>query len=163
MQQQTRKVVINSEYGGFGLSPKAIRRLAELQGKPCYFFVRDPEQPGIKYKPATLEEVEAAFMWTAYIVPNPYEVVGKYDDDLWMAMPLEERQAINARWRDITLSDWSQQRDDPMLVQVVEELGESASGRLSELRVVEIPVNADYEIQEYDGREWIAEKHRTWA
>lgn len=54
------------------------------------------------------------------------------------------------------------ERDDPVLVQVVEELGFEASDLFSELKVVEIPDDVDWIIQEYDGEEWIAEKHRTW-
>jgi hypothetical protein len=29
--------------------------------------------------------------------------------------------------------------------------------------VVEIPDGIEWSIQEYDGLEWVAEKHRTWA
>lgn len=32
------KVVINKCYGGFGLSPKAEKRLGELMGKEIYFY-----------------------------------------------------------------------------------------------------------------------------
>jgi hypothetical protein len=54
-------------------------------------------------------------------------------------------------------------RDDPVLVAVVEELGTSADTRMSELRVVEIPDDVEWQIEEYDGSEWVAEKHRTWC
>jgi hypothetical protein len=47
-------------------------------------------------------------------------------------------------------------------VAVVEELGARANGRHAELKVVEIPANVDWEIDEYDGAEWVAEKHRIW-
>lgn len=54
-------------------------------------------------------------------------------------------------------------RDDLDLVQVVKELGEKANSRYSNLKIVTIPDDVDFDIQEYDGREWIAEKHRTWC
>lgn len=54
------------------------------------------------------------------------------------------------------------ERTDPRLVAVVEELGKKASGPTAELRVVEIPDGIEYEIEEYDGYEHIAEVHRTW-
>lgn len=60
-------------------------------------------------------------------------------------------------------SDSSIARDDPDLVRVVEELGEEASGKYAELRIVEIPDGVEWEIEEYDGLEWVAEKHRTWS
>lgn len=53
-------------------------------------------------------------------------------------------------------------RDDEYLVQVVEEMGELANGNYAKLKVVEIPNDAEWQIEEYDGIEWIAEKHRTW-
>lgn len=30
------------------------------------------------------------------------------------------------------------------------------------LKVVSIPADVEWQIEEYDGAEWIAEKHRTW-
>ena len=53
-------------------------------------------------------------------------------------------------------------RADPILVQVVEELGNAANDRFAQLAVVEIPDGVEFEISEYDGREHVAEAHRTW-
>ena len=53
-------------------------------------------------------------------------------------------------------------RNDPDLVSVVEDLGESANGFAANLKIVEIPEDVDWCIEENDGREWVAEKHRTW-
>lgn len=54
-------------------------------------------------------------------------------------------------------------RANERLVTVVEELGEKAWGESARLKVVEIPDDVEWEIAEYDGIEWIAEKHRTWC
>lgn len=53
-------------------------------------------------------------------------------------------------------------RDCPVLVALVEEMGERANSCYSQLVVVEIPDDVDWYIEEYDGMEWIAEVHRTW-
>jgi hypothetical protein len=53
-------------------------------------------------------------------------------------------------------------RADPLLVRVVEELGEEANGSFAKLKVVEIPDGVDYQIDDYDGVESIHEKHRSW-
>ena len=53
-------------------------------------------------------------------------------------------------------------RDDPALVQVVEELGAKANGDYAELAIVEVPDGVDWYVSEYDGREHVAENHRTW-
>ena len=52
-------------------------------------------------------------------------------------------------------------RDDPLLVEIVEKLGDDANDKYSKLRVVEIPDDVQWQIEEYDGWEHIAEKHRT--
>jgi hypothetical protein len=58
-------------------------------------------------------------------------------------------------------------RDDPVLIKIIEDVGiQSASSGFSKLRIIEIPddVPADgWMIQDYDGMEWVAEKHRTWC
>jgi hypothetical protein len=38
-----------------------------------------------------------------------------------------------------------------------------ANGTYANLKVVTIPGDVDWEIGEYDGMEWVAEKHRTWS
>lgn len=53
-------------------------------------------------------------------------------------------------------------RDCPVLVALVEELGERVNTAYSTLKVVEVPDEVDWYIDEYDGMEWIAETHRTW-
>lgn len=58
---------------------------------------------------------------------------------------------------------YDHRRSDPDLVRVVEEMGEAANGRFARLRVVEVPDDVEWEIDEYDGTEHVAEKHRTWS
>jgi hypothetical protein len=61
------------------------------------------------------------------------------------------------------ISDYNMKRNDPDLVRVVEALGKSADDVHAELRVVEVPDDVDWVIEEYDGLEWVAEVHRTWS
>lgn len=53
-------------------------------------------------------------------------------------------------------------RDDPQLIEVVEDMGDAANGMCARLDVTEIPADVSWQIEEYDGLEWIAESHRTW-
>lgn len=53
-------------------------------------------------------------------------------------------------------------RNDPKLVEVVERLGSKANDLCAELHVIEIPDDVEWQVEEYDGMEHIAEKHRTW-
>lgn len=54
------------------------------------------------------------------------------------------------------------ERDDTNLVKVVEQL-DNANDQYSSLDIVEIPEGIEWKIENYDGVEWISEKHRTWS
>lgn len=61
-----------------------------------------------------------------------------------------------------TLADTGNFRTNSTLIQIVEEMGQRASDKYSKIVVIEIPDDVDWIIEEYDGNEWVAEKHRTW-
>ena len=63
---------------------------------------------------------------------------------------------------DPEFTDQDIDRDDTYLVRLVEEWGERAEDNFAQLKIVDIPADVDWIIQEYDGHEWIAERHRTW-
>jgi hypothetical protein len=67
----------------------------------------------------------------------------------------EVRAGHSGEMRDIP-------RNDLLLVEAVESLGEEADGEYAELDIVEIPDDIEWEIEEYDGKEWVSERHRTW-
>lgn len=156
------RVVINRCYGGFSLSKKAVKRLAELQGRKCYFFTHDfaLKAKGLSgYVPTTEETTGRDLFWTAFDIQNPDEVM-KGD---WHSMTSEEKDAHNSLYGKHHLSNRPDDRSDPLMLQVIEELGDEANGGCAELKIVEIPDGTDYELDEYDGIEHIAEKHRTWS
>lgn len=64
--------------------------------------------------------------------------------------------------QDFPLYAWAIPRIDDNLISVIEELGHESWGKFSELKIVEIPDDVEWEIAEYDGVEWVAEKHRKW-
>lgn len=70
------------------------------------------------------------------------DLIGKYS--------LVDRGDINIR----TSSD---------LVECVETLGDAVNNTFSLLKVMDIPDNVEWEIEEYDGNEWVSEKHRRWC
>jgi hypothetical protein len=54
-------------------------------------------------------------------------------------------------------------RDDPALIQTVEELKDKAGGSYARLVIVEIPDDVKWDVCSGEfGHEWVAEKHRTW-
>ena len=55
------------------------------------------------------------------------------------------------------------ERDDPVLVDVIRQLGDKANDRFSELKIVEIPDGVQWEIcEEEGGIEYVTEAHRVW-
>ena len=53
-------------------------------------------------------------------------------------------------------------RAHPDLLSVVEALGKDANGMCADLEVVDVPDDVDWCIGEYDGKEWVSEKHGCW-
>jgi len=137
-----RKIVVNRCYGGFSLSHEGM--LAYARHKGLTLYPRQGKFSLVKY-------------WTYWLVPEPIET-----PDNWATLPLEERQRINAEVSAARISDSDLDRDDPALVAAVEELGAAAAGKFAKLEIVEIPDDVEWQIDEYDGHEWVAEKHRTW-
>ena len=136
------KVVINKCFGGFGLSHKAIMRYAELAGITLYTYYDDI---ALKvYGPDRLHESGRRHYMTVPCDADEHGVVSKFPDEGY--------------W-----SYYDMERTDPLLIQTVEELGQDADGQHAKLAVIEIPDGIDWEIDEYDGTEQIAEKHRTWC
>lgn len=53
-------------------------------------------------------------------------------------------------------------RDDPVLISVIKELGQDSWGNFSELKIIKIPADVDWDIEQHDGVEWVVEVHRKW-
>ena len=49
------------------------------------------------------------------------------------------------------------------VMEVIEKLREEADGPHAELKIVHVPDDVEWQVKEYDGMEWVAEKHRTWG
>ncbi len=54
-------------------------------------------------------------------------------------------------------------RTNPVLIRLIEELGELANRPQSRLCVVDVPDGIEWELLNYDGTETIHEKHRIWG
>lgn len=59
--------------------------------------------------------------------------------------------------------EFERNRTSPSLIAVVEKLGDEANASFSKLKVVEIPDDVEWFIDDYDGIETIHEKHRIWS
>jgi hypothetical protein len=129
------KIVINTCHGGFTLSEAGIKRYAELKKLALYI-------EGDKYFPT---------YWT---IPKEDRLGFLSDDDYRKARD-EDRIKHIQLCQKYTISAYHFDRTDPILVQVVEELGTGASGDCSKLAVIELEKGTLYRIDEYDGYESI--------
>lgn len=154
------KIVINNCFGGFGLSPLALKKFAARKGKECFFFRHSFKEN--TYTPISLDDLtDHDVFWTAFSVPNPKDVL--CDNTKWHEMSDEKRKESNAKYNSIYLNSRPDDRSDPDLIAVVEELGDTASGACAHLKIVEIPDDVKWEIDEYDGLETVREVHRSWS
>lgn len=144
------KVAINKCYGGFGLSVAAYEKLIEW-GVPARKYVNQELGEDGLYKKQPLNDGEVIF--DRALTPEGEDSI----NDLYWKYP---KSRVSRRYWDCWTSE---NRTHPLVIRVIEELGEAADGECAQLTVVEIPDGVDYEIDEYDGVEHIAEKHRTWA
>lgn len=151
-----KKIVINTKHGGFGLSALAIKRYLELNGKECCFY----ETKGHQIFPITLEEAQKDTHWTAFTVSNPEQYLNLSKP--WYDLSEQEREEFNKTWDSLSVYSSDIERDDKNLIQTIEELKEKANSRFADLKIVEIPDDVEWTIEDYDGVEWVSEKHRTW-
>lgn len=143
-----KRVAINVCYGGFSLSALACQEYLKLIGKPCYFFKMSLERD--RYEVLSLEEASETAFFKVYLVSDPLrEIV------------VDENGKSN--YRELTFRERELSRENPNLIKVIETLGEKANGQFSQLKIVEIPDDVEWTIEEHDGAEWVAEKHRTWG
>lgn len=142
------KIVINKCYGGFGLSEAAIRDYASRKGLTLY-----PETP----------DRFSALIGPTWFIKPPGERGDILSNEAFMTAPQAARIVSNKAHAAATLHARDMPRNDPDLVATVEALGKKANDRFGDLTVVEIPDDVEWEIEEYDGKEWVSEKHRTWT
>lgn len=142
------EILLNRGCGGFGLSLKAQERYLELIGKGCYFYQWDQyesKDTGIdKYilipdKPENEKYCEITV--TNYLGDITHDIPG-----------------------DVYFCIHSLRRNDPILIQVVKELGPEAEDMYSKFNIITIPDDVkEWYIGKDNGYESVHEKHRMWS
>jgi len=142
------KVLINKCYGGFCVNTEVIKRLVILDAKciekiaPKKYYGRESDFKSDFHNYLDIGDGFFAHKhgYSVYKDGYLYHLCDGYGDEK------------------------SKTRTDKDLISVFEELGsEKSSGMCAKLGVVEIPDGIDFVIEEYDGYESVAEKHRTWS
>jgi len=128
---ETHKILINACFGGFSVSYKALQLYYQRKYNQKLYFYKSINWDG-DYVRCKLEEAESAF------TADLGEHYNKYEEN----------------HSDTYVSKYSFDRTDPVLIEIVEELGKEANGPYADLKVVTIKGNK-YRINEYDGYESI--------
>ena len=141
------KVVINKCYGGFELSTKTLTHLIITKPDSQILITQSiVDYYGPNFTSESKEE------YTEEVAPN------LFTDKLF------QKEFYNPTTDTITiLEPYNLDRTHPDLIELVETFQDEANGEHSQLKIVEIPDDVDFIIEDYDGLECIAEKHRTWS
>lgn len=128
------KIILNKCFGGFDVSDEAYKLYAKKKGLELYEYESD-----FNFSDTTFKKIEgdSKSLFTYYFTKDFGEEAKISDKDY-------EKYHLYIR---------EEYRKDETLIEVVEELGNRASGGFGELEVVEIPDNCFYKIDEYDGME----------
>lgn len=139
------KVAINCENSLFALSDKAVERCLEL-GMKCTSYTPEREDGNPD------DEI--------YLDPNADFVYIEKEDRPW----LTSYETVTKFGENFAIEE-RKFRCNPVLISVIEELGEMASsGPFNCIRLVEIPFQGveGWHIVEEEGYETIHEDHRVW-
>ena len=135
-----REVIINNCYGGFGLSWQALMWLAAKYDLAIFTALSDYR----RYDGRVAE-------WGVKIALP----CGRVLDDRLGCFIFGKNGSESCHFE--------LDRDFAPAIEVVRALGQCANDDYAELKIIEIPSDVDYCIEEYDGDEWVAEVHRTWS
>ena len=136
-----KKVILNKCFGGFGLSKEAYELYAKKKGISVFHYTQENLKKEI-YTYATDDNRTFDFYFTKDFGDNVY--------------------ISNEDFKKYFLNLDENFREDKTLIEVVEELGEKANAFYSNLKIVEIPDDLDYVIDNYDGIETLHQKVQEW-
>jgi len=144
LEDNKMKIIINDCYGGFGISNLALKEYYKQKGIELFFYKQT------KYHFMDGQDLFVKISENENVSNMTYAVsidCGDSTDNI----------------SDKENFSFNTERTDPILISIVEELGEKANAVYAKLKVIEIPDGIEYEIDEYDGVESIHEKHRSWG
>lgn len=139
------KIVINTTYGGFGLSDACTEELAVLKGHKAYKYTFDNRGLSLH----RCHEETYAYCSCRFLLDVDQEEI--------------DRETAK-RHHFESLFEGNEMRTDPDLISLIEKNGTQwASGDYAELKIIEIPDDVDWVIGEDEGKEWVEEKRRVWG
>lgn len=160
-----KKIVINNCFGGFSVSPEIAIELFKIENKLekvfIYSSINEGECDSIMYDYARIDNVS-------------FDKFGRFKNDMLMNFEvylssenigtfIKHNQLKNTVSKYLLTAMQEIDRENIHLIDMIAKFGvDRCSGEYSNLKVVEIPSDIEYQIEDCDGNEWIAEKHRIW-
>ena len=129
------KIILNKCFGGFDVSKEAYMLYAKKKGLNLYQYASD----FTNFKKCIYKKTNDETLFKNYFIKDMGDNI----------------EISNEDYKKYHLYLDDEHRRDPILIEVIEELGDKASGRFGSLEVVEIPDNCYYKIDKYDGVETI--------
>lgn len=136
------KVILNKCYGGFGVSQEAYELYAKKKGIEIFSYKLECRNDKPLYRKTDM----GSSIFTITFTKDFGDYIEMSDDDF-------DKYYLNLD---------ESHREDPVLIEVVEELGKKANGPFGELVIVDIPDGMEYEIDDYDGLETLHQKVEKW-
>lgn len=139
-----KKVILNKSFGGFDVSDEGYRLYAKKKGLELFTYKLNLSKDFGFGEYQKVDSSDSIFvLYTTKDLGDVYT-----SDDV-----IKNRLYLN-----------EELREDETLIEVVEELGEKASGKFGKLIIVEIPddVAEDYVIDYYDGIETLHQRVEEW-
>lgn len=136
------KVILNKCYGGFSVSQEAYELYAKKKGIELFAYKWDFKNGKPIYRKTDMSSSIFTITFTK-----------DFGDCIEFSNNNSEKYCLSLR---------DNHREDPVLIEVVEELGERANSPFAKLVVVDIPDGMEYEIDDYDGFETLHQKVETW-
>ena len=134
------KVVINRDYGGFGVSKELLYRSIQENNSLVQTATSSNENWETNWKPLIEKYLDQEYKGYMACDEGPH----LYD---------EKNQILYSIKDDIKL------RTNPDLIRLVEEMGDEANGNYAKLEIVEVSDGAEWYIKDYDGMEEVHETH----
>lgn len=145
------EIILNKDYGGFGLSDKAKALIIKRKGLPFYPYAKINLDDDKNFRKVTEKE----------IMDDTFRGVSLLDGIVWVSKDFGKYTTDDKVFSKPFLFDYDNKyhldndslRVDKDAIEVIKELGEKADGEFASFRIVSIPDGSYYRIDDYDGIE----------
>ena len=140
------RIAVNKCYGGFSISAEALVELVKMKSD----VIESMSLKDYTGDQSTMDEYKAHHTYASF------KKIGGFEAEEYGVLHKDNMVYFLKDKHD------NETRTHKDLIYVIEKMGEKSWGRCSQLDIVEIPDNVNWEIDEYDGMESVDEVHRSW-